>query len=519
MATYSAPYDLNSLRPATKPRLEKVPESIGHFGETTAEFNKRIGLTLFPWQEHILARLFAVTDSHDWAPTEAGVLCARQNGKGEILAAYAIDHLFLFPRPDNKPKTILYSAHLYSTAQEGFRRIKGVIESSPALMTKVAKIYDSAGMQEIILHPRKGQTTGDRLKFVARSKSGSRGFTVDVMILDEAQELSAPAYASLSYTQTTIPNPQTLMVGTVPDDEQNDYEIFEALRDRGRSPKGENTRTYWAEFSPEGSEEWESSLKIDPYDPQVWAQANPSLNMPIPGTDTALILPDTVLAQLERDNSGSKESFKRERLSIWPTKPLRSEDDTKNDVDITLWEESAQHPAPMHGESLTLSVQVADSGSHASISVASELPDGRLYVEHIHSQMQTLWVPGKLKSLMSELGTQSVILDEKKCAGIVPDLKREKIKYFSVRPSELAGAHALFVELANASRLVHRGQDSLTESLKHAGIRNVASYGSTWSQDDPTESITQIQSATLAVFGVKNAQQIKPKRGIVRGFA
>ena len=494
-----------------EPRLLKSPASAGHYGDSASTFLERVGVSLFEWQKAVLAHLLSVNDEGLFTASEAGLLVSRQSGKSELLVAFALCHLFLFPRTDGKPKTVLLSAHEYKTATEIYRRIKGVIESTPALEAKIEHIYDSSGRQEIILKPRKGQTTGDRIKFVARSKNSGRGFTADVIIADEAQTWSVASYEALTYTQSTIKNKQLLMAGTVPDETKDEYEVFEALRDRGRSPQGENPNTLWMEYTPEGSEDWETAQAIDPYDEATWEQANPSIDL--------LISRNTIREQLERDNSGSKESFKRERLSIWPTKPLLSEDDTKNDVDMTLWEESAQRPAPMHGESLTLSVQVADSGSHASISVASELPDGRHYVEHIHSQMQTLWVPGKLKSLMSELGTQSVILDEKKCAGIVPDLKREKIKYFSVRPSELAGAHALFVELANASRLVHRGQDSLTESLKHAGIRNVASYGSTWSQDDPTESITQIQSATLAVFGVKNAQQIKPKRGLVRGFA
>lgn len=494
--------------PPQKPRILKSPLSKGHYGDSLKEFHKAINLNLFDWQEFQIEQLFSVAvDSDKWACTEAGSLCARQNGKGEVLAAYAIDHLFIFPRPDNKPKTILYSAHEYKTAEEGFRRIKGIIEASPALMSKVEHIYDSSGKQEIILKPRKGQVRGDRLKFISRAKNSGRGFTADVLILDEAQELSVASYDSLMYTQTTIPNPQVFMVGTVPD-ESNDCEVFTGLRDRGRSPSGENPTTLWMEYSPEGAEDYEQAQKIDASDPKLWGQANPSMIQLIPI--------ETIQEQYERDTSASKESFKRERLSIWSSRPPE-EETTLNDIDLEAWESTA-NPRALHGENLVLSVQVADNGGHASISACSQQPDGTYYVEHITTQLQTRWVSGKLKSLMSELGAVSLVLDEKKCASIIPDLKREKIKFFSARPSEIAGAFSLFVELANDRQLIHRGQASLTESLKKAIPRKVGSYGFTWDASDPQEPVTPTQSATLALFGCINYLNIKPKRGVVRGI-
>lgn len=495
---------------AVEPRLLKAPKSVGTHGDNAIKFLDAIGVNLFDWQKACLRHLLAVDENGRWAATEAGLLTARQNGKSELLAAYVLCHLFLLPEEGDRPKTILFSAHEYRTATEIYRRIKGVIESSPKLQERTANIYDSSGRQEIVLKKRKKQKAGNAVKFVARSKNSGRGFSGSIIVADEAQEWAVSSYESMAYIQSTYSTKQLLMTGTVPT-EENEYEVFEGIRDRGRSTdKSKNSKTLWMEYSPEGSENYVTSQDIDPYSEEAWEQSNPSLDI--------LISRDTVREQLDRDTSAGKEGFLRERLSVWPRKPEELEE-TRNDVDLELWSEASRNnPTPMHGEKITLAVQVSDNGSHASISAASEQPDGTIYVEHVHSQLQTLWVPGKLKALMSEMGASSLILDEKKCAAIVPDLKRERLKYFSARPSEVAGAYALFVELANNAKLVHRGQASLTESVKNATTRNIGSYGMTWEQGNPNESITQVQSATLAVYGVKHAAGIAKPKAKVRGF-
>ena len=51
-------------------------------------------------------------------------------------------------------------------------------------------------------------TTGQRLRFVARSRSSGRGFTGDCVILDEAFNLNAEDMAALLPTLAARPNPQ-----------------------------------------------------------------------------------------------------------------------------------------------------------------------------------------------------------------------------------------------------------------------------------------------------------------------
>lgn len=498
-----------TLSGSQQPRICKLPSYEKSLGDYVIAFGEACGVQLLEWQKLVVRNIFGVDDAGSWTATETGLLVARQNGKGEILVVVDLAHLFLFPREDNRRKTILHSAHEFKTAVDGFDRLRGVIEANPALMAKVENIYTGAGQQQIILKKRPEQRTlGDRIKFVARSKSSGRGFSADVLIYDEAQELPETARDALTYTATTITNKQEIFVGTVPDENVNEFEVFEGLRDRGRSPEGENANTLWLEWSPAGSEDYESAPGIDDSDVVNWLAANPSAGELIPLKN--------IREQWERDNSPGRESFRRERLSIWPNRPPE-EEVALNDLDLGVWDEQ-ETPKQVHGENLVLSVRIADNGGYASISCASELPDGRYYVEHLYTAHQTLWVPAKLKALSQQMGAVSVVLDEKKCATVLPDLKRERIKFFGMRPGELAGAHTLFIELVNSGQVVHRGQPELTDSLRLASPRAVGQYGFTWEQSDPSEPVTPAQTVTEAVWGVKNFKATRKTPGAIRGY-
>lgn len=477
------------------------------------QFAELCGVTLDDWQAYVVDALFSVDETGEWAATEAGLLAARQNGKGEILVAYDLGHLFLFPRRDNRRKTILHSAHEFKTAVDGFDRLRGVIESTPQLMERVEQIYTGAGQQQIVLKRRPGQRSlGDRIKFVARSKSSGRGFSADILVYDEAQELGVTARDALTYTQTTIENRQEFYTGTVPDEAENDFEVFEGVRDRGRSAAEESPRTLWLEWSPPGSEDPDTALLIDPADPANWAWANPAGGIRIRKT--------TVAEQLDRDTSAKKESFRRERLSIWPAR-RPEEQRALNDLDMQAWEDTA-NPSRLrrqHGDLLVLSPCVADSGGYASISGASRLEDGRIFVEHLDTRGGTRWVAGAVADLAEELGSVSVVLDEKKCAPILADLKRHRVRWLSMKPGEIAAAHSLIIEHVNDRMVEHRGQPELTDSLRLAKPRNVGAYGRTWEQSDETEPVTPAQSITQAHWGVKNYEANPPKKGLVRGYA
>ncbi|WP_211239991.1 hypothetical protein, partial [Promicromonospora kroppenstedtii] len=84
-------------------------------------------------------------------------------------------------------KLLVHSAHEFKTAKNGFDRILSPVPVSPGAPEGRADrrlVVKTANAQESL------SFDGRTIKFFARSKNSGRGFSADLLILDEAQELS-----------------------------------------------------------------------------------------------------------------------------------------------------------------------------------------------------------------------------------------------------------------------------------------------------------------------------------------
>lgn len=485
------------LSGSQRPRIESRPEAVGTYGPKVTAFAAACGVQLDDWQSYVIDGLFAVTEEGQWASTEFGLLVSRQNGKGEILVAYDLAHLFLFPRSDGRRKTILHTAHEMKTAIDGFERLKSVIESQPQLMRMVAErgIYTANGREGIVLKPRKGQKLGDRIRFVARSKNSGRGFSGDVIVQDEAQEESQAAHNALTYTQSAVPNRQELFTGTVPEEGVNDSEVFEGVRDRGRS--GTASSTGWMEWTPEGSDDPELAPGIDKADPGVWAQANPAAPHRIQW--------DTIQDQHDRDTTPGRDAFGRERLSIWPNRDEAAEQ-SNSDVDMDRWYEF--EVSTWLSRRVALAVSIGRGGGYSSICGAQRLDDGRILVQHLATNAGTLWLAGRLKELRSELSARLVVLDEKNAATVTSDLTRAGVRYIGMHMSEVAAAFDMTIEYINGGVVAHPPQPELDDALAAAvpRVMNKPQNLKTWDQGDPMVPSSAVQAMSLAIWGLKKTE-------------
>src|SRR5262249_50236705 len=274
-----------------RPRLESWPVADDWSqGEFAAEWAGLAGLGLGDWQGGVVREALA-TRGGRWSAFEVGLIVPRQNGKGSVIEALELAALFLF----DGVELILHSAHKFDTAADAFRRILGLIESSPDFSREVKKVVRSHGSESVELR------NGKRLRFIARSSGSGRGVAADLIILDEAFNISEDAMASMLPTMSTRPNPQVWYTSTagMPTSVQ-----LGRIRDRG--VRGGDPSLGFAEWSVDPDD-------YDPGDVRDVARANPSLNVPGHG-----ITHDYV--ELERA-ALSGEGFARERIGIgvYPT--------------------------------------------------------------------------------------------------------------------------------------------------------------------------------------------------------
>ena len=177
----------------------------GTAGAEAVELAEAAGLHLDPWQQHVLEVALNEAADGRWAAFEVCLLVARQNGKGSILEALELAALFTLRLP-----LTLATAHEFKTAKDAFRRVSGIIKANDFLFSRVAAMPRNPSEFGIDL------LTGERLRFIARSSGSGRGYTADLVIIDEAFRLDGGAMAALLPTLSAAPNPMIWYASSAP---------------------------------------------------------------------------------------------------------------------------------------------------------------------------------------------------------------------------------------------------------------------------------------------------------------
>lgn len=196
------------------PRVASYPKYLTSAGGEVIDLMADLNRPLDAWQAWIIERGLGQkkdveTGDLIMAADTCGCWVPRQNGKGDIIMALEVGWLFLFGVP-----LITHSAHLYSTAAEGFQRIKILIEENEHILGKaIDHVWSTNGKQGIEL-TRKYKRA--RLLFMARAGGQGLGFSAPKIIMDEAQALDADLAQTIIPTMSAMWDPQVWFFGTPP---------------------------------------------------------------------------------------------------------------------------------------------------------------------------------------------------------------------------------------------------------------------------------------------------------------
>lgn len=248
------------------------------------ELCEAYGLHLDEWQQNVLKGASGEDAFGKWSASRVGLSVPRQSGKTALFEARELAGLLLYGE-----ELIIHSAHLVPTALEAFMRLKSYFENYDDLGKKVKRIREANGEQGIEM------MSGQRIKIMARSKGGGRGFSADCLMLDEVQELPELTWAAMLPTISARANPQVWLAGTPPGPEDNG-EVFTRIREAALS--GRDKRTAWSEWSMDTGD------SLD--DRKVWAKAIPALGGRI-----------AIQSVEDERNSMGDDQFARERLGHW----------------------------------------------------------------------------------------------------------------------------------------------------------------------------------------------------------
>lgn len=484
------------------PRIRVAPSEtyLDTFGPEAVAFAAKYGLVADPWQALILDDWLAFRLDGKWACSRCGLSVPRQNGKNGVIE---VRELFGMVELGEK---ILHTAHEVKTARKAFKRLKHFFGEQvndpkaqfPELNALVVELRNTNGQEAIVL------SNGGSIEFVSRSKGSARGFTVDIVVMDEAQELSDDALEALGPTTRSAPlkNRQFIYTGTPPGP-KNNGEVF--TRHRTLTMEGRQLRALWAE--------WSCADGVDYDDVHAQAQANPAAGGRLEFETIA-----------EDRGTFSDEGFARECLGMWSAAA------THSPIDMVTWANDAidfdsLSYVEWHSQidsMPTLAIDVAPDNETSSVSAAGRRIDGMPMVEMLENRAGMGWVVEYVKAVYRKQKFRGVVIDgQSPAAPLIEPLETAGIPVIVTGAQYMGTSCANFYRKAMSGEMVHLDQPTLNTAVADARKRNIGAEGLWgWNRKNTTVDITPLVSGTLALGSI-DAPIPKPKKNIsnaVYGF-
>lgn len=447
------------------PLVSLIPRSVDSGDADDAiTLGASYGLKPDEWQETVLRAWLGRRRDGQWSAPTAGLAVPRQNGKNAVVE---IRELFGIVVLGEK---WLHSAHEVKTARKAFLRLASFFESRqkyPELADLVKEVRKTNGQEAIVL------TNGGSVEFIARSKGSGRGFTVDALLFDEAQELGDEALEAMIPTNSAGPlgNPQTIYTGTPPGPKATG-EVFTRLHDAGHA--GKDKRLCWLEWgAPRG-------CNLD--NRAMWARANPAYGYRL----------NFDVIEAERttfDDAG----FARERLGMWDAVSASAA------MDPALWA-ALEIPGVERVGPVAISVDVDPERTHGAIAMYGVDADGVGVSGVMEHRAGVAWIIPRLVEIIAEYKPVAVVIAaQAPAAALAPDMIALGIDVTFATQSDFARACGAYADAVTDGSLHHRGQPALTDSLLAVVKRHVGD-AFVWNRRGSTD-ITSACAATLARWG------------------
>ena len=449
-----------------EPTAQLVPVSAFSDADDAAFLSTSYGLTPDPWQALVLQGWLGRRADGKWAASRCGLAVPRQNGKNGILE---MRELFGMVELGEK---FLHTAHEVKTARKAFARLLGFFDNErqyPELAALVADIRRANGQEAIYL------TNGGSVEFIARSKGSGRGFTVDVIVMDEAQELSDDALAALMPTVSAAPlgNPQLIFTGTPPAPAMNG-EVF--TRTRAGGLKGDDRRLCW--------HDWANERGADLDAPETWARSNPALGGRL-----------SYEAVMDERAQMDDETFGRERAGIW------DDDNASTLFDMAVWHGLADGQSqPASGA--VFGIDVTPDHAWSALALSGRRSDRLMHVDvdDVDGHRRgTAWVVDRCADLARRYKGAAFMIDGGGPGkSLIPALEAAGLPLTVMATGDVTAACGLFVDAVAERTLRHRGQQLLDAAVAGAQPRPVGDGPIAFGRKKSDGDISPLNAACFA---------------------
>ncbi|ATW62920.1 putative terminase large subunit [Corynebacterium phage phi674] len=500
----------------TPPLGELTPETT--LGYQVIDFAEEVlGITLRPWQKWFFIHALELdpdTGYTDFRFRQIMLLVGRQNGKTLVMVILGLWRLFI----DGCSEIVTAAQDLSvaeNTLADAFKLAKNnefLNEWLPWRMERgeyVPYMRTANGSNQLELAyapvPEALDVFGSMPKWVvvATNRGGGRSHSAELVMLDELREhRNFDSWDAT--TPTTIERERGQVYGF---SNAGDAQSVVLRKQRNicirEIERGTTADSQLALF------EWSAPDDCSIFDPDGWAQANPSLGYGARTEKSMLTLARAAVDPEATDEDGEavdENSFRTEYLCQWVTTLEQGK------IDSQTWE-ALEDPESRRasGSRVALAVDVDVDGRSTSIAIASTREDGRAHVEVIAQRQGYHWVKDWLRSKLGTdwfdgtIGIQAKGSPSASLAAILdrdPDLK--------IRPwqgPDMSGSTTSYFASIMASQVMHRPQPGLNAAA--LGVRDKrAGDVFIWSREDSVAPAAPFIATNIAWWMLENPEQV-----------
>lgn len=346
-----------------------------------------LGLRLMPWQKWILIHALELRPDGLYRFRTVVLLVARQNGKTMLMLILALWHIYA-----RGSRTVIGTAQDLVNAEKAWAEAVDMAQSEPELAELIANIVQQTGKKALVLED------GEQYRVAAASRRGARGFSGDLVLLDELREhQSWDSWAASTKTTLARPKAQVWCFSNAGDFLSIVLRYLRASAHQELGwPDGDGDKDVLDQGEDADFDEWEDELDQESIgffeysapptaarnDREGWAQANPSMNH----TDVVedVITDRAIAAAMKTD---PKPVFEVEVLCRW----LSSLDG--GPYPTGAWNAGTDNASRISEDSkIGACVDVSWDRTMAHIAFCGFRTDGTRHVEIVASRAGTDWV-------------------------------------------------------------------------------------------------------------------------------